>query len=82
MIPQAREKKKPKRSRVRTWCPGGGQNLGFVYDRKSRQLAENPERRKVKFVRCSVCDQRFEVHNRDCHDPGCTHFDVPRHKTF
>ena len=82
MIPPARESRKPKRVRVRTWCPGGGKDLGFQYDDKRRELSKNPERRKTKHVRCGVCDQRFEVYNRDCHDPGCTHFHVPRHKAF
>lgn len=66
----------------RTWCPGGGKDLGFIYDKESRKLSKTPERRKIKFVRCSVCDQRFEVQNKDCHDPGCTHSFIPNHKAY
>jgi len=74
--------KKPKRTKVRVWCPGGGKDLGFDYDAKSRKLAKTPEKRKVKFVRCGVCSQRFEVYNRECHDPGCVHYHVPPHKAY
>lgn len=82
MIPQAREKKKLRRSRVRTWCPGGGEDLGFEYNKESRRISDNPHLRKVKHVRCKICGQRFEIYNRDCHDPGCTHSKVPKHKAF
>jgi transcription elongation factor Elf1 len=82
VIPQRREKRKPKRSRVRLWCPGGGVDVGFQYDDESRKLALTPEKRKVKYVRCGVCGQRFEVHNRECHDAGCVHQRVPRHKAY
>lgn len=74
--------KKPKRKKVRTWCSGGMKDLGFEYSRESRKMAATPEKRKTRFVRCSICDQRFEVYNQECHDPGCIHQKVPRHKAY
>ena len=45
----SREVKKPKRDKTRVWCPGGMKNLGC-----------NCHTDVKKFVRCSVCGQRFE----------------------
>jgi len=64
----------------RVWCPGGGQHLTSQYDDESRKT--KPEDRKVKHIRCSVCDQRFEIQNKECHDPGCVHGFVPNHKAY
>lgn len=69
-----------KKKRIRTWCSGGGRDLGFEWSDKSRKT--KPEDRKVKFIRCSVCGQRFEALNRECHDAGCVHQQVPPHKAY
>lgn len=74
------ELKKPKRKKIRVWCPGGGKDIGFDYNHKSRSTPE--EKRKVKYIRCGVCGQRFEVFNKECHDPGCVHHYVPKHKAY
>lgn len=71
-----------KKRRKRDWCPGGGEHLDFRWDDESRKECENPERRKVKYVRCKICGQRFEVYNRECEDPGCVHFYIPDHKAY
>lgn len=76
-----REPKK-KSLKIRCWCPGGGRHLQFEFTKLSRRLSLTPYKRKIKYARCEVCDQRFEVQNKDCHDPGCTHQFVPRHKAF
>jgi len=64
----------------RDWCPGGDEKLGFTYNHENRITP--PERRKVKFVRCRVCGQRFERKNRECDDYGCIHYSVPKHKAY
>ncbi len=78
MKPQQREKKKPRRSRVRVWCPGGGKPIGGC---------EKPEKGKdylkTKMVRCAVCDQRFEAKNHPAEpDNSDIHREVPRHKAY
>ena len=64
----------------RTWCPGGATQLGFTWSKESRKML--PEDRKIKFIRCPICDQRFEVQNKECHDHGCIHHFVPNHKAY
>jgi predicted amidophosphoribosyltransferase len=53
-----------KKKRVLEWCPGGGKEL------------PEPKRR----ARCSVCGKQFAVRKVECHDPGCFHYDIPKHK--
>lgn len=66
-----REKKKPKRSKVRLWCPGGGKVIGCE--------CHNPV---TKFIRCEVCGQRFEPYYRmDEHD-GEKFYYMPKHKAY
>lgn len=76
IYPFRRERKKPKRSKQRLWCPGGGESRDWHWD------DSEPERRKKKFIRCKVCDQRFEAEQRACCCPNCIHFKVPRHKAW
>lgn len=73
---------KLKKKKIRLWCPGGGKDIGFQFSKESRKLSLTPALRKTRFVRCGVCDQRFEVQNKDCHDFGCTHSFVPKHKAY
>lgn len=66
-----REKKKPKKSKVRKWCPGGGKEIGcdchnVIY----------------KYVRCSICDQRFEPYYRNSFCESFKIFSVPKHKAY
>lgn len=70
----------PKKKRIKTWCSGGGKDLGFQYDKESRETPS--EKRRLKYVRCQVCDQRFQAYNRECHDVGCVHTYVPKHKAY
>jgi hypothetical protein len=72
----------PKKKRVRTWCPGGGKCIDFQFDEESRKLCLTPEKRKVKYARCTVCNQRFEVYYEECHDAGCVHSYIPKHKAY
>lgn len=72
----------PRKKRVRDWCPGGGLDVepgAFTFNGASRR---SPRGMKKKYVRCAACDQRFEVHNRECGDSGCVHHRVPKHKAF
>jgi hypothetical protein len=76
--PQHRERKKPKRSKVRLWCPGGDKPVGGC---------EKPEAGKTylkpKMVRCGICDQRFETKNNPAEpDNSDIHRRVPPHKAY
>lgn len=33
-----------------------------------------------KKVRCPKCGKQFETFTRECHDPGCIHLYLPKHK--
>ena len=39
---------KPKKKKIRVWCPGGNKDLFEP---------------KTKYIRCDVCDQRFEAYS-------------------
>lgn len=78
MIPPRRETKKPKRSRVRLWCPGGDKPVGGC-----EKPGEGKTYLKPKMVRCGVCDQRFETKNNPAEpDNSDIHRRVPPHKAY
>jgi hypothetical protein len=68
--------KRTKKARV--WCPGGDRSIGSCFP----DIAKDPSERKKVFQRCAVCDQRFELLNRDCCCPGSIHPRIPKHKAF
>lgn len=64
-----------KKKRVRIWCPGGGTPIGSCEKPK-----EGKEYLRTKFVRCSVCGQRFEAQNVPTSCADDVHRRVPKHK--
>lgn len=52
---------KPKKKKLRIWCSGGNKELWEP---------------KTKYVRCDVCDQRFEAYSKD------QALYVPPHKAY
>jgi hypothetical protein len=76
-----REPKKPKRDKTRKWCPGGNKNLGHISAKDRTRIIDDPDRYKKKFVRCEICNQRFEVYN--VRDHGCCDMaKIPPHKAY
>ena len=63
------------KKKIRTWCPGGNDNLGYIDNGNNDR-----DKIKPKYVRCKICDQRFEAYNKrtDCCDIIC----VPKHKAY
>lgn len=81
----SREIKKPKRSRIRTWCPGGFVIVQLKTKDAPRfmQLQGIKVIPRNKFVRCGVCDQRFEAQATPCCDGHCPpNHRVPKHKAY
>ena len=74
---------KPKKKRKREWCSGGGEVIERMpYGEAIENLVE-PTKTKVKYVRCAVCNQRFEIWN----DKDYFFYDnvkrrVPKHKAY
>ena len=74
---------KPKKKPKREWCDGGGKIIDLLPGSKAREHLIEPSKTKKKYVRCSVCDQRFEVWN----DVDWFTYDdvvqrVPKHKAY
>lgn len=72
---------KPKKKPKRDWCSGGGKMIDWEWNH-DKKWNTSPDLRKVKYARCSVCNQRFEVINRECEDAHCWHKYIPKHKAY
>lgn len=63
------------KKKIRIWCPGGDENLGYT-----EESGQDVDKIKVKYVRCKICDQRFEAYNKRS---GCCSITcVPKHKAY
>jgi len=71
-----------KKKRIKEWCSGGGEALTIEWSKESRKLCLTPDKRKTKYARCKICNQRFEIYNRECDDLGCIHMSIPKHKAY
>lgn len=73
-------------SKNRIWCEQTNKGIdciGFKHQWRYKSKTAIAEARKCvgARVRCSKCKQRFEPIVRECHDPGCWHVYLPKHKT-
>jgi len=76
-----RELKKPKKDKTRVWCPGGNTPIGGC----NRENERGSDRKSVRYERCPVCNQRFELYARDTEPEDSKpdiHYSIPRHKAF
>jgi len=59
----------------RDWCLETDKAIAFLGFRKNGKRFEYK-----KHYRCPDCGKRLKVWLRDCHDPGCVHLWISKHK--
>ena len=83
--PKKEKQRKPKQ-RTREWCQGGGKVLEVfgVYDKKAKKEWGEEHLRKVEYIRCPTCNQKFEI----CNSEDAHSFSweiartIPKHKSY
>ena len=68
-----KEKKKVSK-KTHEWCEKENVGLGVI------GFPWQGTKVPVKTVRCPKCKKRFKPYIFECHDPGCLHYALPRHK--
>lgn len=81
----SKELKKPKKDKTRKWCIGGNVTLAYKHsadkDNPKGWGFQNRSKIKPKYIRCHVCDQRFEVYNTESCCDGIIQR-IPPHKAY
>jgi hypothetical protein len=67
------------------WCEKDNCCIDFIgykhqWKYKSRTALAEARKQVGARVRCPKCKQRFEPIVKECHDPGCWHVFMPKHK--
>lgn len=66
------------------WCEERNKQIDCIGFKPWKYKSKSPmaEARKQvgARVRCPKCKQRFEPIVKECHDPGCWHVYMPKHK--